>query len=168
MSGRTFGLDLQSSAFSDGFLLPQDFTADGRNFSPPLSWSDPPEGTKSFALICEDPDAPRGSFAHWVLFNIPAQARELPPNIPSTPDLDGGARQGTNDFGRTGYGGPAPPPGAAHRYFFKLYALDTKLGLPAGATKEQLLAAMRDHQLAEGRLFGVYSRPNDKGEQQGG
>jgi len=162
MSGRTFGLDLQSAAFSDGFPVPRDYTADGRNFSPPLSWSDPPEGTKSFALICEDPDAPRGTFIHWVLFNVPGDARELPPNIASTPDLDGGTRQGQNDFGRIGYSGPAPPPGAPHRYYFKLYALDTKLGLPPGASKEQLLEAMRGHLLAEGRLFGVYSRPNKK------
>jgi len=158
MSGRTLGLDLRSPAFSDGFAVPQDFTADGRNLSPPLQWNDPPEGTRSFVLVCEDPDAPRGTFTHWVLFNLPAEARELPPNVAPTPDLDGGVRQGKNDFGRIGYGGPAPPPGSPHRYFFKLYALDTRLGLPAGATKQQLLEAIRDHQLAEGRLFGVYGR----------
>jgi hypothetical protein len=158
MSGRTLSLNLRSPAFSDGFPVPQDYTADGRNFSPPLEWSDPPEGTRSFVLVCEDPDAPRSTFTHWVLFNLPPEARELPPNVAATPDVDGGARQGKNDFGRIGYGGPAPPPGAPHRYFFKLYALDTRLGLPAGATRQQLLEAMRDHQLAEGRLFGVYGR----------
>jgi Raf kinase inhibitor-like YbhB/YbcL family protein len=158
MSGRTLSLDLHSPAFSDGFPIPTDYTADGRNFSPPLRWHDPPEGTKSFALLCEDPDAPRGTFTHWVLFNLPAEARELAPNVPPTPDLDGGIRQGKNDFGRTGYGGPAPPPGAPHRYVFKLYALDTRLGLSAGATRAQLLEAMRGHQLGEGRLLGVYGR----------
>ena len=159
MSTRTLTLDLQSPAFSDGFPIPQDYTVDGRNFSPPLRWSDPPEGTKSFALVCGDPDAPRGTFTHWVLFNVPAEDREVPPNVAPTPDLTSGARQGTNDFGRIGYGGPAPPPGGPHRYFFKLYALDVKLGLPAGASRERLLEAMRGHQLAEGRLFGVYGRP---------
>jgi len=158
MSGRSFGLDLQSPVFSNGFPVPRDYTADGRNVSPPLRWSDPPDGTKSFALICEDTDAPNGAFTHWVLFNVPAEVRELPPNLAATPDLDGGARQGKNDFGRIGYGGPAPPPGTPHRYIFKLYALNTKLGLPAAATKEQLLEVMRDHHLAEGQLFGVYSR----------
>jgi len=158
MSTRSLSLNLQSPAFSEGFAIHRDHTADGANASPPLTWNDPPEGTKSFALICDDPDAPRGTFVHWVLFNLPADTRELAPNIPPVPDLPGGARQGTNGFGRVGYGGPSPPPGPAHRYFFKLYALDVKLGVDAGATKDQVLEAMRDHHLAEGRLFGVYGR----------
>jgi len=157
-SSRTFGLDLQSPAFTVGFPIPRDYTGDGSNVSPPLSWTNPPEGTKSFALICEDPDAPRGTFIHWVLFNLPPDARELLPNIPAVPDLPGGARQGTNDFGRIGYGGPAPPPGEPHRYFFKLYALNTRLGVPSGASRAQVIDAMRDHHLAEGRLFGIYGR----------
>jgi Raf kinase inhibitor-like YbhB/YbcL family protein len=158
MSGRTLSLALESPVFSEGFAIPQDYTADGRNFSPPLRWRDPPEGTKSFALVCEDPDAPRGTWTHWLLFNLAAETRELPPNVAPTPDLDDGARQGKNDFGRIGYGGPAPPAGAPHRYIFKLFALDARLGLPAGATRDQLLEAIRGHQLAEGRLFGVYGR----------
>jgi Raf kinase inhibitor-like YbhB/YbcL family protein len=94
-----------------------------------------------------------------VLFNLPPDARELPPNVLAVPDLPSGARQGTNGFGRVGYGGPAPPPGAPHRYFFKLYALNARLGVPAGASRDQVVEAMHDHHLAEGRLFGVYSRP---------
>jgi Raf kinase inhibitor-like YbhB/YbcL family protein len=151
-------LTVQSPAFSDGFAIPKDYTADGANASPPLRWSDPPEGTKSFALVCDDPDAPRRTFVHWVLYNLPAGARELPPGVPPDGTLAGGGRQGTNGFGRIGYGGPSPPPGPAHRYHFKLYALDAPLALDAGATKEQLLAAMRGRQLAEGRLTGVYGR----------
>ncbi len=151
-------LTVQSPAFSDGFAIPKDYTADGANASPPLRWSDPPEGAKSFALVCDDPDAPRGTFTHWVLYNLPADARELPPGVPPDGTLPSGARQGTNSFGRIGYGGPSPPPGPAHRYQFKLYALDAPLPLEAGATKEQLLAAMRGRQLAEGRLTGVYGR----------
>jgi Raf kinase inhibitor-like YbhB/YbcL family protein len=162
MSSRTLTLKLHSPIFSEGFPIPPDYTADGQNTSPPLSWNDPPEGTKSFALICDDPDAPRGTFTHWLLYNLPADARELPPNLAATPDLPDAARQGTNDFGRIGYGGPAPPPGKPHRYFFKLYALDVKLGVPSGATRAQLLEAMRGHQLAEGRLFGVYGRQANK------
>jgi Raf kinase inhibitor-like YbhB/YbcL family protein len=151
-------LGLTSPAFSEGFAVPQDCTADGRNVSPPLAWRDPPAGTVSFALICEDPDAPRGTWTHWVLFNLPADVRELPPGVPLTPTLATGARQGTNSFGRIGYGGPSPPPGPAHRYVFKLYALSGKLPLDTGATREQVLEAMRGLHLAEGRLIGVYGR----------
>lgn len=154
----TITLNLQCPVFSDGFQVPKDYTADGANDSPPLQWDDPPEGTQSFALVCDDPDAPRGTFVHWVLYNLPADTRELPPRIPPDRTLSNGSRQGTNDFGRIGYGGPSPPPGPAHRYHFKLYALNAPVALEAGATKEQLLAAMRDHQLAEGRLIGVYGR----------
>jgi Raf kinase inhibitor-like YbhB/YbcL family protein len=163
MSSRALGLDVESPAFSAGFPIPRDCTADGSNASPPLRWSDPPEGTASFALVCEDPDAPRGTFTHWVLFNLPPGARELLPGVPPDPDLTSGARQGTNDFGRLGYAGPSPPPGAPHRYFFKVYALDARLGLPAGATRDQVLGAMRGHHLAEGRLFGVYGREKKGG-----
>src|SRR5262249_41920268 len=129
MSTRTLALDLQSPAFSEGFPIPRDHTADGRNASPPLRWSDPPEGTRSLALLMEDADDPRGSTTHWVLFTRPADARELAPDLPPVPDLPNGARQGTNDFKRIGYGGPAPSPGKPHRYHFRLYALDTGLGL---------------------------------------
>ena len=156
-------LNLKSSAFSDGFPIPVDYTGDGANASPPLAWSDPPAGTQSFALVCDDPDAPHGTFTHWVLYNLPAAARELSPDVRPDFTLSNGARQGMNDFGRIGYGGPAPPPGPAHRYFFKLYALDGVLGLAPGATKQQLLDAMQGRQLAEGRLVGAYGRQKKGG-----
>jgi Raf kinase inhibitor-like YbhB/YbcL family protein len=151
-------LNLSSSSFSEGFAIPVDYTGDGANVSPPLTWSDPPPGTVCFALVCDDPDAPRGTFTHWVLYNLPADTRELAPDVHPDFTLNSGARQGLNDFGRIGYGGPAPPPGPAHRYFFKLYALDGTLGLAPGATKAQLVEAMKGRQLAEGRLVGVYGR----------
>ena len=123
-----------------------------------MRWSDPPPKTKSFALICDDPDAPRGTWVHWVLFNLPGDRRELGEAVPAQEVLPGGAKQVTNDFGKVGYGGPAPPPGKPHRYFFKLYALDTLLELAPGVTKDQLVAAMRGHVLAEGQLMGKYGR----------
>jgi len=157
MSGRTLGLDLRSPEFSDGFPIPVDFTADGRNDSPPLRWADPPPGTKSFALIVDDPDAPRGTFTHWVLFNLPPETRELREGA-SRSALPAGALEGTNDFGKPGYGGPAPPPGAPHRYYFKLSALSVELKLPAGAKRQDVLKAMDGHVLGEGWLMGTYGR----------
>ena len=151
-------LELSSTAFRNGETIPKQFTADGRNVSPPLKWAEPPAGTRSLSLICEDPDAPRGTFTHWVLFNLPADARELSEDIPNERTLKDGARQGTNDFGKVGFGGPAPPPGKPHRYFFRLYALDTTLDLPAGATKDQLKDGMKGHILAEGNWMGEYGR----------
>jgi Raf kinase inhibitor-like YbhB/YbcL family protein len=151
-------LELSGTAFGEGETIPKRFTGDGENVSPPLRWSDPPQGTKSFALIADDPDAPRGTWVHWVLFNLPADRRDLPEGMPAQGELEGGARQGKNDFGKIGYGGPAPPPGKPHRYFFKLYALDTPLDLAAGATRGQLEAAMKGHVLAEGQLMGRYGR----------
>ena len=151
-------LDLTSTAFAEGAAIPKQHTGDGKDASPALRWSDPPGQTKSFALICDDPDAPRGTWVHWVLYNLPADSRELSEGVPTSAILDNGAKQGKNDFGTFGYGGPAPPKGKPHRYFFKLYAVDTMLDLPAGATKEQLLAAMKGHIVAEGQLMGRYQR----------
>jgi Raf kinase inhibitor-like YbhB/YbcL family protein len=151
-------IELSSTAFHEGETIPRQYTADGRDVSPPLRWSDPPQGTQSFALVCDDPDAPRGTWVHWVLFNLPTDRRELEEGVPARETLAGGARQGKNDSGKIGYGGPAPPRGKPHRYFFKLYALDTTLDLPAGATKAQLLEAMQGHILAEGQLMGRYGR----------
>jgi Raf kinase inhibitor-like YbhB/YbcL family protein len=145
-------LELTTTAFAEGANIPREHTGDGANSAPPLKWPDPPPGTRSFALICDDPDAPRGTWVHWVLFNLPADQRELASAVPAS------AKQGKNDFGKLGYGGPAPPPGKPHRYFFKLYALDTVLDLNAGASKAQLLAAMKGHILAEGQLMGRYGR----------
>ena len=150
-------LEISSSAFSEGEMIPTRFTCDGPDVSPDLSWSGVPETAKSLALICDDPDAPMGTWVHWVLFNIPSSASGLPAEIPSDAVLESGARHGTNDFRRLGYGGPCPP-GGMHRYFFKLYALDTELDLDSGLTKDQLVEAMQGHILAEGQLMGTYKR----------
>lgn len=150
-------MKLESTAFTDKGLIPSKYTCDGEDISPPLSWSEPPSGTKSLALIVDDPDAPGKTFVHWVLYDIPATARALPDNVAAEGNLPSGSLQGKNDFGKLGYGGPCPP-GGTHRYFFKLYALDTKLGLESGATKAQVLVSMDGHILAEAELMGRYQR----------
>jgi Raf kinase inhibitor-like YbhB/YbcL family protein len=150
-------IKVTSSAFQDGGMIPAEYTCDGADVSPPLKWDSVPDGTKSIALISDDPDAPMGTWVHWVLFNLPVDAGELPENVPTDGTLPNGTKQGTTDFGRTGYGGPCPPSGT-HRYFFKIYALDTMLDLPAGARKSDLLRAMENHILAEGQLMGKYKR----------
>jgi hypothetical protein len=126
--------------------------------SPPLAWSEPPANTRSWALICDDPDAPGKTWVHWVLFNLPAGARELPSGVEGGGSHADGSHHGTNDFGEMAYGGPCPPPGAPHRYVFTLYALDTKLDLEPGATKDRVLAAMEGHVLTRGQLVGTYAR----------
>jgi Raf kinase inhibitor-like YbhB/YbcL family protein len=151
-------IELKSTAFAEGADIPPLYTDDGKDISPSLQWAEPPPQTKSFALICDDPDAPRGTWVHWVLFNLPADQRRLEEAMPAKETLTGGAKQGKNDFGKIGYGGPAPPAGKPHRYFFKLYVLDTMLDLAPGATKEQVLAAMKGHILAEGQLMGRFQR----------
>ncbi len=148
---------ITSTAFREGEPIPSKYTCDGINVSPPLNWGDPPENAESFALIGDDPDAPMGTWVHWVVYNIPVDVREFPENVPSSPTLSSGAVHGINDFRSTGYGGPCPPSGT-HRYFFKIYALDTMLKLGPGATKKQLIDAMRDHVLTEGQLMGTYKR----------
>ena len=150
-------IKVTSSGFEDGGLIPAKYTCDGADISPPLGWEGVPEGTKSIALISDDPDAPMGTWVHWVLFNLPGQTRELAENIPHDRTLPSGAKQGTTDFRRVGYGGPCPPSGT-HRYFFKLYALDAEIALTAGANKAQLLKAMQGHILAQGQLIGKYKR----------
>jgi Raf kinase inhibitor-like YbhB/YbcL family protein len=151
---------LTSAAFKDGATISGKYTCDGVDISPPLAWSGALAGTRSFALIADDPDAPGGTWVHWVLYNLPAEVSELPENIAKVESLDlGGARQGRNDFRRPGYGGPCPPPGPAHRYFFKLYALDTRLELKAGAQKKDVEAAMEGHVLGSAQLMGTYARP---------
>jgi Raf kinase inhibitor-like YbhB/YbcL family protein len=149
---------LSSSAFSDGGDIPRKYTGEGEDVSPPLNWTDPPEGTRGFALICEDPDAPAGPWVHWAIYGIPADARGLPEGLPAALTLDNGMLQGRNGFGNAGYGGPMPPKGAAHRYFFKLYALSEPISLPAGAWKRQLVNAMEGTILAEAQLMGRYQR----------
>jgi len=138
-------------------MIPRRYTCDGEDVSPPLEWNDVPEGTKSLALICDDPDSKAGIWVHWVIFNIPAAVRELPEDVPPERTLPDGSRQGLNDFNRIGYGGPCPAVGT-HRYFFKLYALDKTLDLEPGATKAQVEEAMRGHILGECRLVGRYVR----------
>jgi Raf kinase inhibitor-like YbhB/YbcL family protein len=151
-------IELTSTALQKGETIPKQYTGDGVDQSPPLRWSEPPSGTKSLALICDDPDAPRGTWVHWVLFNLPPQTRELEEGVPTTATLGNGAKQGKNDFGNLGYGGPAPPKGKPHRYFFQLYALGVAVDLPTGATKAELEKAMKGHILAEGQLMGNYKR----------
>ncbi len=148
---------ISSTAFKEGEIIPKKYTCDGENVSPPLEWSGIPKGTKSLALIADDPDAPHGTWVHWVLFNIPSDVNGLPENIPPRSTLKNGARQGMNDSRKLGYDGPCPP-GGTHRYFFKLYALGIDLSLESGATKSQLLKAMEGHVLGEGRLMGKYKR----------
>jgi Raf kinase inhibitor-like YbhB/YbcL family protein len=151
-------IEVTSTAFQPGETIPKQHTGDGVDQSPPLHWSEPPSGTKSLALICDDPDAPRGTWVHWVLFILPPQTRELEEGVATTETLSNGAKQGKNDFGNIGYGGPAPPKGKPHRYFFKLYALDVAVNLTPGAAKAQLEDAMKGHILAEGQLMGIYKR----------
>ncbi|MBI3609733.1 MAG: YbhB/YbcL family Raf kinase inhibitor-like protein [Nitrospirae bacterium] len=150
--------EITTSAFSQSKPIPKKYTCDGPDVSIPLTWTDPPNGTKSFAMIADDPDAPMGTWVHWVLYDLPAEARRLPEGVPKQETLPDGSRQGLNDFGRIGFGGPCPPPGKPHRYFFKLYALDKKLSLPPRATKPQLLSAIKDHVLSETQIMGTYKR----------
>ena len=151
-------LQLASKAFSENGEIPRHYTCDGEDVSPPLEWADPPANTRSFSLICDDPDAPLGTWVHWVLYQLPETARSLPGGVKPDAVLPDGSRQGLNDFRRIGYGGPCPPPGPAHRYFFKLYALDQLPKLKPGATKKDLEAAMKGHILAEAQLMGRYQR----------
>ncbi len=151
-------LTLESPAFDDGSYIPSRYTCTSYDYSPPLKWYDIPEGTKSFVVICDDPDAPFKVWVHWVIFNIPKNVNHLEENIPKVGLLSSGAVQGVNDFGKIGYGGPCPPPGKPHRYFFKLYAVDTMLNLRAGATKGEVLKAIKGHVLGEAQLIGLYRR----------
>ncbi len=148
---------VKSDSFSDGGMIPAKYTCDGANISPQLSWDNAPKDTKSFVLICEDPDAPMGTFTHWILYDIPADVHELPENLPKDKVLPNGAKQGIADFKKIGYGGPCPPSGT-HRYYFKLYSLDTLLNLEPGLKKEDILKAMNGHILAQGQIMGKYTR----------
>jgi hypothetical protein len=151
-------LQISSTAFTEGGAIPKKFTCDSEDVSPPLAWSGVPAGVKSLALIADDPDAPMGTWVHWVLFDIPASSSGLPEAVEKKPTVPGIGTQGSNDFGKIGYGGPCPPRGKPHRYFFKLYALDNTLELKPGAKKADVEKAMRGHILAQGQLMGTYSR----------
>ncbi len=150
-------IKIACSAFDEGGTIPVKYTCDGEDVSPPLEWSGVPEGAKTLVLISDDPDAPMGTWVHWVLFNLPATVNNLPEDIPPVQTMENGAKQGMNDFRKIGYGGPCPP-GGTHRYYFKIYALDTEIDLEAGATKPEVLRAMEGHILAQGQLMGRYSR----------
>jgi hypothetical protein len=155
--GNKMDIKITSSAFENECIIPAKYTCDGVDISPPLQWEGIPEGAESIALICDDPDAPMGTFVHWVVFNLPADATQLDENVPSEKTLPNGAKQGTSEFGKIGYGGPCPPSGT-HRYFFKMYALDAQVDLEAGASKSELLKAMDGHIVAQGQLMGKYKK----------
>ncbi len=149
---------LTSTAFEAGGAIPVRYSCVGQDISPPLRWTEPPQATESLALIVDDPDAPIGTFTHWVMYNIPASVQELPEAMAADKELENGTRQGNNSAHQTGYKGPCPPSGT-HRYFFRLFALDTKLDLPANADKKQLESAMQEHVLAQTELMGTFAKP---------
>src|SRR5882724_7980046 len=154
-------IKLTSSAFSEGQPIPRAYTCDGVNISPPLEWSGVPKTARTIAIVCDDPDAPDapgGAWVHWVLYNLPADNIGMVENLPATESLKAGGFQGKNDFDKIGYGGPCPPSGTAHRYFFKIYALDSELPLRAGATRAELMKAMEGHIVVQGQLMGTYRR----------
>jgi Raf kinase inhibitor-like YbhB/YbcL family protein len=150
--------ELKSPAFSSGGDIPVKHTCDGQDVSPVLRWTDPPGNAKAFALIADDPDAPAGTWVHWVLYGVPATTRELPEGVAARDTVPGVGTQGMNDFGKVGYGGPCPPRGPAHRYYFKLYALDAELKLPPRKTKAEVLKAIEGHVLGQAELMGHYKR----------
>lgn len=149
---------ISSTSFQNGGAIPKKFTCDGADVSPELAWTNPPCRTQSFALIADDPDAPVGTWTHWVLFDLRGQTASLSEGMAKVDEVPGGGRQGRNDFRKIGYGGPCPPPGKPHRYFFKLYALDRILNLKAGASKQELEQAMQGHILGNAELMGTYRR----------
>jgi Raf kinase inhibitor-like YbhB/YbcL family protein len=151
-------LELKSSAFANGGEIPKGHTCSGADLSPALSWSGVSPAAHSLALIVDDPDAPRGTWAHWILWNIPAHLTSLPEEVPAVETLESGARQGRNDFGRIGYGGPCPPPGKPHRYFFRLFALDIAPDLQPGASRKELEHAIRGHILSQAEWIGTFRR----------
>jgi Raf kinase inhibitor-like YbhB/YbcL family protein len=157
-TGGPMVFQISTKAFPAGGTIPKQFTCDGQDFSPALTWTNAPESTKGFAIIADDPDAPAGTWTHWVIWNIPSSAHGLPENLPKEPRLADGAHQGRNDFRKTGYNGPCPPPGKPHRYFFKVFALDAPLDAKPGASRKEVEAAITQHTLAEAQVMGRYGR----------
>jgi hypothetical protein len=151
-------MEISSSAFKNGQPIPGQYTCDDKNISPPLAWNGAPTGTESLVLMVDDPDAPGGVWTHWVVFDLPADASGLSEDAAKTDSVFEKAKQGLNDFKNAVYGGPCPPGGSQHRYFFKIYALDIKLGLPSGASRKAVEAAMAKHILAQGQVMGTYRR----------
>ena len=154
--GYAMSFEIHTNAFSEGGMIPKKYTCDGGDVSPELRWSNAPSGAQSFALIADDPDAPVGTWTHWIAWNIPASDAKLPEGIPKTENLHDGIRQGKNDFKRIGYGGPCPPPGRPHRYFFKLYALGIQLDIKAGASRSELEQSMKGHVLGKAEVMRNY------------
>ena len=155
--GGNMTIMVTSPAFVSMQTVPQKYTCDGEDLSPPLSWSNVPNNAKSIVLISDDPDAPAGDWVHWVCYDIPSNIGSLPEAVPASDTLACGGRQGKTDFGKVGYGGPCPP-GGTHRYFFKVYALDVMLTLPSGKTKKEIVKAIKGHVVASGELVGTYTR----------
>lgn len=155
---RTMSFTLSSPSFSHGGTIEKKFTCDGPDVSPQLTWTEPPAGTKSLALLVDDPDAPVGNWNHWTMWNLPANLRSLPEGVSKEASLPDDSQQGLNDFRKPGYNGPCPPPGKPHRYYFKLYALDTKLDVKAGARKKDVELGMKGHILAQAEWMGKYGR----------
>ena len=152
------GFTLSSAVFSSGSAIPADNSCSGANTSPPLAWSGMPAGTKSFALVVQDPDAPHGVFTHWIAFDIPASASSLPAGVPHTNEIAGGGEQGMNSAAKIGYMGPCPPPGKVHHYHFTLYALNSTINLPKGASLRAVQAAMESHVIGSAKLVGTFSK----------
>jgi Raf kinase inhibitor-like YbhB/YbcL family protein len=151
-------ISIKSDAFAEGERIPTKYTCSGEDISPALSWGNPPAGTESLALICDDPDCPTGLFTHWMLVNIPPDRRGLPEGVKKSPALEDGSIHGANSFGKLGYNGPCPPPGKPHRYYYHIYALDIQLKLRSPADRRAVDAAMKGHVLATGEYMGVFSR----------
>lgn len=147
-----------SPSFVDGAPIPITYTCDGEDLSPPLAWSGIPEGSRSIVVLCDDPDAPQKPWTHWVVYNVPAATPGLPQGVAQVETRPDGSRQGINDFRRAGYGGPCPPRGSVHRYFFRVYALDCALSVGTRATKDVVEKAMDGHIRASGVLMGTYRR----------
>ena len=151
-------LGVHSPSWKSGETIPERFTGDGPDVSPPLVIEGIPAGTKAFALICDDPDAPVGTWVHWVIYDIPGSAHGLPEGVPKDGTLPDGSRQGRNSWKKSGYGGPSPPPGKPHRYFFRLYALKEPLSLGPGMSAKEVEAAARVKAIEMAQLLGLYGR----------
>lgn len=158
MTNDATGFTLASGSFEPGGFIPVMYTCDGEDISPDLSWSGAPDGTETFALIVDDPDAPGRTFTHWVAYNIPADVTGFEAGMSAFEIVKAGASQGKNDFGQAGYGGPCPPTGKPHHYHFKVYAVDSVLDIPSGLGKSTVLSVMKGHVLAEAEIVGLYRR----------
>jgi len=149
---------LTSPAFTDGQLIPMQYTCDGRNISPSLMWSGVPSGTRSVAIICQDPDAPGGTWMHWVFYGLMPNTTELPEGVAPVESPPVGGRQGANSFNAFGYGGPCPPSGETHHYVFTVFALNNYVTLQTRGTGQELLGAVQQHILGQGDLTGIYKK----------